>query len=177
MQSNLKNKEARLKELSNEGTKIGLLIQIEKGPYQTEFDNVIESFKVKRQIYHSGTLVRNDVDKLFGDNSRQSIPKLANVFKPSKAALADGAMQWFSSFTQKQKIKCLLKTFSLIYELMMVSRPLCKHEIAKLCVRCYSFGNWFPVNFPSESLIRNFHMMVMKICKCPKQGKSTALDM
>ena len=45
MQINLKNKEARLEELSNEGTKIYLLIQDEKGPYQTEFDNVIESFK------------------------------------------------------------------------------------------------------------------------------------
>ena len=34
-----------------------------KGPFKSRFDDCMDSLKLKRQVYHSGALVRNDIEK------------------------------------------------------------------------------------------------------------------
>ena len=58
-----------------------------------------------------------------------------------------------------QKKRTLMEKFSAIYSLMAPSRPLCRHQVAFLKVCCYSFGNWFPFNYPATGMKRKFHII------------------
>ena len=144
----LKNKE--LKELNN-------FMESVKGPFKTKFDHFMESLKLKRQGYHNGALVGNDIEKIYGKSRRKNITKFRNVFNPITIKLHDGTERVFSSSMLWQKLFTLLLKFGQVYKLIMLSRTLCKHEVSLLIVRCYSLGNWFPVSFPDETLSRTFH--------------------
>ena len=50
----------------------------------------------------------------------------------------------------------------------MLTRILCKHEVALLSGRCYSLGNWFPYLLPKENLSRKFHVLS---CHVPEKVK------
>ena len=123
-----------------------------KGPFKTKFDDLMNALKLKRQVYHSGALVGNDMDKIYGKTHRKNIIEFANVFTPVQIRLQDATERAFSSHMLKQKFFTLLFKFSQIYKLMMLSRALCRHKVSLLTVRCYSLGNWFPVAFPNENL-------------------------
>ena len=56
-------------------------------------------------------------------------------------------------------LKTRLKKFAQCYKLFTANRELCPHEVHSLILRCHSYGNWLPVNFPNESLPRKFHML------------------
>ena len=60
-------------------------------------------------------------------------------------------------------MRTLLTKFKQCYELYSVSRPLCKHEVAFLSIRCASLASWFPVQFPSTSIIPKFHVLTYHI--------------
>ena len=47
--------------------------------------------------------------------------------------------------------------------LYSVARPLCRHEMRALELRCASFGNWFPHTFPDTSLPPKFHLLTREI--------------
>ena len=100
-----------------------------KGPFKTKFDDLMNALKLKRQVYHSGTLVGNDIDKIYGKTHRKNIIKFANVFTPVQIRLQDATERAFSSHMLKQKFFTLLFKFSKIYELMMLSRALRRHEV------------------------------------------------
>ena len=65
----------------------------------------------------------------------------------------------YSTHTNKVKIKTLLNKFSQCFELYSVSRPLCKHDVLLLGIRCASLGCWFPVQFAESSIILKFHCL------------------
>ena len=44
-----------------------------RGPFQQRFDNTLEEIKVKRQVYHKGTLVGNDVGTIWHSNNIKKI--------------------------------------------------------------------------------------------------------
>ena len=130
-----------------------------KGPFKTKFDDLMDSLKLKRQVYHSNALLGNDIEKLYGKSYWNNLVKFSNVFTPITIQLSDGTSKMFSSHMLKQKLFTLLLKFSQIYELVMLSRTLCQHEVSLLTVRCYSLGNWFPVSFHMENLSRKFHVL------------------
>ena len=99
---------------------------------------------------------------------KHNIIKFSKVFTPLTVQLSDGSKKAFSSHLVKQKLLTLLHKFSQVYELMMLTRILCKHEVALLSVRCYSLGNWFPYLFPEENLSRKFHVLS---CHVPEKAK------
>ena len=108
-------------------------------------------------------MVGNDIEKIYGKSHLKNIDKLANTLTPTEIKIGDASDCIFSSHSLKLKLRTLLVKFSQIYELMMESRPLCRHEIALLKIRCISMGNWFPVNFPSDSLKRKFHILTYHV--------------
>ena len=63
-------------------------IDKEKGPFKAHFDQVLDSFKLERTVYHSGALIRNDVNNL---TKLENIKKLCNVFKPREIVLSGGS--------------------------------------------------------------------------------------
>ena len=132
----------------------------EKEPFKTELDTVLDSFKLERTVYHSGALIGKDVDKL---TKPENINKICNIFRPRSIVLADKTEQIFGSYQLAQLLKTRLTKFRYCYQLYMANRYLCRHEVLKLCVRAYSFGNWLPVNFTQESLSRKFHMLTYEV--------------
>ena len=72
-----------------------------KGPFKTKFDDLMNALKLKRQLYHSGALVGNDMDKIYGKTHRKNIIKFANVFTPVQIRLQDATERAFSSTTHQ----------------------------------------------------------------------------
>ena len=63
------SKENELKELDKYISQI-------KGPFKTKFDNLMDSLNLKRQVYHSGALVGNDIDRIYGNAGRKNLELL-----------------------------------------------------------------------------------------------------
>ena len=128
----------------------------------------MEELKLKRQVYHKGALVGNDVDKIM---QTENIKKIVKIFKPMTVKLQNGGCQTFSSSNMMSKVSTLLTKLSLYYRLYSPSVPLCRHRVCFLSVRCASFGCWFPVNFPSSSLLRKIHVLTYHVPeKAVKKG-------
>ena len=68
-------------------------------------------------------------------------------------------------------MRTLLTKFKQCFDLYSVSRPLCRHEVVcyifyifiYLSIRCARLGLWFPVQFPSTSIIPKFHVLTYHI--------------
>ena len=135
-------------------------IDIMKGPFQTRFDNTLAELRVKRQIYHKGALVGNDVAKIL---QSIHIKQIVHVFQPIEIKLKHGEKQVFSGHKLMSKISTMLTKLSQCFKLYSASAPLCHHEIAILGARCASFGQWFPVNFPNTNLLRKFHILTFHV--------------
>ena len=119
---------------------------------------------LKRRVYHSGSLVGNDVNKL---TKPQNIRNISNIFKPKRIDMKKGK-KLFSSHRLKVKIITLLGKFRQCYDLYPVARPLCKHEVGLLALRCSSFESWLPTNFPDESITPKMHVLTYHI---PEKAK------
>lgn len=139
-----------------------------RGPFQKRFDNTLEAMNLKRQVYHKGALVGNDVAKILHSNN---IKKIVKVFKPLPVTLEHGGKEVFSDQKVMSKVSTLLTKLSLCFKLYSPSTPLCRHEVAFLAVRCASFGQWFPTNFPASNLLRKFHVLTYHVPeKAMKRG-------
>ena len=130
------------------------------GPFQQKFKNVLDELKLQRQVYHSGALIGNDINKIMKLNV---IKKLGKCFNPIIISSVNGGLAKFSSHQFKQKLMVLHRKIKSIFDIMNLPRALCKHEVAKLTVRCYSLGNWLPVNINDIHLIRKFHVLVYHV--------------
>ena len=82
----------------------------------------------------------------------------------------------FSSERVRNKIQTLLWKFTDCYKLYSVKRPLYKHEMALLAVRCASLGSWMPVSFPDESIIRKFHVLTYHIPQKARKRRSVGIE-
>ena len=118
------------------------------------------SMKLRRVAYHGGALIGPDICKI---QLKPNYTKIANVFSLKSIKTSDLEAKVYSSLELRQKILTLFKKFSECYVLMTADRPLCKHEVEILAIRCVSLGNWFPINFPDENLKRKFHRIVFHI--------------
>ena len=131
-----------------------------KGPFQKKFDGALEGMNLKRQVYHKGALVGNDVVKILHSGN---IRKIVNIFKPLQVNLKHGGKRVFSDHKIMSKMSTMLTKLSLCFSLYSPSTPLCRHEVTFLAVRCASFGRWFPVNFPGTNLLRKFHVLTFHV--------------
>ena len=87
--------------------------------------SIIDNMNLERQVYHSGAVVGNDVNKL---TKTANIKNLSNVFKPAIIQLQNGSQKEFSSHEKVVKTNTLLTKFQLCSNLYSLSRPLCRHE-------------------------------------------------
>ena len=90
---------------------------VTKGLFQTRFCNVMDEMKLQRQVYHSGALVGNDVNKL---TKNENITKISRVFTPSLVKVSDGSDKEFSSSDKAVKMRTLLTKFKQCYDLYSV---------------------------------------------------------
>ena len=81
-----------------------------KGPFQKRLDSTLEEMNLKRQVYHKGALVGNDVAKIL---RTQNIKKIVKVFKPLKVNLRSGDTQVYSHSKTMNKISTLLFKLSM----------------------------------------------------------------
>ena len=132
----------------------------EKGCFQKCLDSVLDSMDLQRKVYHSGAVVSDDVHRL---TEKKNIRNISQVFAPKKIKLCSGEAKLFSSHEKKVKINILLNKFAQCFELYSVSRPLCKHKVSLLDIRCESIGSWFPVGFPDILIIPKFHCLTYHI--------------
>ena len=88
-------------------------IDKEKGPFKAHFDQVLDSFILERTVYHSGALIRNNVNKL---TKLENIKKLCNVFKPRKIVFSGGSKKTFGSHELPQLLRTRFSKFSDCYQ-------------------------------------------------------------
>ena len=134
---------------------------------------MIDKINLQRHAYHSHSLVGNDVHKL---TKTKNVKQLADVFKPAVIRQANNKSSMFSSERVRNKIQTLLWKFTDCYKLYSIKRPLCKHEVALLAVRCASLGPWMPVSFPIESIIRKFHVLTYCIPQKARKRNSAGIE-
>ena len=152
----LTKKQKELEALQNQIQETVDAIDTEKGPFEKDFDAVLDRMNLKRQVYHKGALVGNDVNKLM---EQKNYTALCTIFKPRTLAIHGGGKASFGSHKQAQQVLTMFRKLSQAYDLYAPSRPLCKHEVEVLALRCASLGNWFPANRPRTSLKRKFHTL------------------
>ena len=68
------------------------MVLIKRKALSKNLDDVLDSLKLERTVYHSGGLIGNDVNKLV---KRENINKLCHVFKPREVMLNNGQKQIF----------------------------------------------------------------------------------
>ena len=62
---------------------------------------------------------------------------------------------------EAQQHRAVFLKLSQCNELFKAPRALCKHEVAHFQARCFSFGNYVPVNFPTWSMRKpKLHMLL-----------------
>ena len=145
-----------------------------KGPFAKKFQESMDEMNLKRQIYHSGALVGGDINTLFSNKS--NVNSISSVFAPATISLAKGIKKLYSSPHVVQKVNVMLHKFAAIYSLMSPSRALCQHEVLFLKIRCVSFGNWFPTNFPNENLKRKFHVVTYHVHEKASRPRSVGME-
>lgn len=84
------------------------------GPFQKRFDNTLEAMNLKRQVYHKGALVGNDVAKILHSNN---VKKIVKVFKPLPVTLEHGGKEVFSDQKVMSKVSTFLTKLSLCFKL------------------------------------------------------------
>ena len=153
-----KKQEKLLEKVTDELSKV-------RGPFKKRFDDVLDSLHLQRVAYHSGSIVGPDVKKL---TRTENIKKLSKVFKPLKLKTVNGEEKIYGSRETRDKLTTLMYKFKACYDLYTLNRPLCKHEVELLVLRCSSLGCWFPTAFPEEKLKRKFHVLSVDV---PKQAR------
>ena len=160
----LKTREKELEKTANELNQI-------KGPFKTKFSTVLDSLRLKRVVYHSGSLIGPDVKK---HASYNNVQKFGDIFKVMTIGTPNGIKK-FSSNSQRVKIITLLTKFAQCYELYNKNRTLCAHEVEILVMRSVSLGCWFPVNFPEENLKRKFHNLTVEVPRQVRRLRSIGM--
>ena len=117
-----------------------------RGIFRTKFRNVMDNMNLQRQVYHSGA-------------KNENISNISTFFKPLLIKLSDDLEKEFSSHENVVKMRTLLTKFKQCYDIYSVLRPLCRHEVALLSIRCSGLGCWFPVSFPLASIVPKFHVL------------------
>ena len=121
----------QLKAAKEQLTTITAKINNLKGLFQRKLDGVQERMNLKKQVYHKGALVGNDVAKILHPGN---IGKIVNCFKPLKVKLQHGEHKVFSDQRSMNKESTLLTKLSQCFQLYSPSTPLCRHEVAFLAV-------------------------------------------
>ncbi len=134
-------------------------IESMKGPIEKELDSILEHLGIERQAYHSQSLVGNHCHKIL-----HNIDKLCVIFD-SHELLAPN----------KDKFVLLLKKYKDIYDLMTASRFLSTDEGQTLVSNCINFGQFFPLNFPTESLPIKFHLLTVEVPRFVKRWHTIGL--
>ena len=130
------------------------------GPFQNKFVTTLDNMNLKRQVYHSGAVVGNDIHTIM---KKKNMKIINTCFKPIQIIHHSNQQVFISSHTLKQKLLTFHSKIRDIFELISLNRPMCQHEVSYLSVRCYSFVNWLPVSFPDINLIRKFHVAVTHV--------------
>lgn len=144
-----------------------------QGPFQKRFEYTLQKMSLKRQVYHKGALVGNDVNKLL---QKENIRQLVRVFKLTSIEMMDGSTKCYSDTATMNRIATLLYKLRNCYQLYSISRPLCRHEVSFLNVRCASLGCWFPTTFTSSSLIRKFHVLTHHVPEKAKRKQTVGME-
>ena len=169
----MKTTEETLKETAALLDAVDKVILEERGPFKEALDTVLDNMNLKRRAYHKGALVGADVDKIL---QKQNYTRIAAVFKPRAIETVSRQPRTFGSDNLQRKVFTLLHKLSQCYELYAPSRALCAHEIELLALRCYSFGNWMPVNFPEASLKRKLHVLTHHVPQKARDNGSVGME-
>ena len=100
-----RQQQQQFKAAQDELAHINEKINVMKGPFQTRFDNTLAELTLKRQIYHKGALVGNDVTKILQSTH---IKQIVHIFKPIEIKLKHGEKQVFRDHKLMSKISTML---------------------------------------------------------------------
>jgi hypothetical protein len=105
---------------------------------------VLSENQIILQPYHGGTVVGAHAHRIL-----RCGPALASVLHPD-----DDAVQRFQTLFRK-----LLDALSIA----SLPRPLCRHELSCLAMRCASLGNYYPSRFPAAPLPPKLHVLCVDV--------------
>lgn len=126
-----------------------------RGPVETMLNDILEKeLKVQKQAYHSQCFVGNHC-KIILKNSEKLLRVISD--EQLKAKLSN-------LFTKLHDIFSLFE-----------ARFLSDEEVNTLCKLCWSFGEWFPVEFPDEKIPPKLHFLVAHIPQCAIKWRTVGL--
>ena len=143
------------------------------GPFQKDFNEKLHNLNLRRQIYHKGALIRNDVHKL---TLPENIATISSVFKAKEIRLEDDTTKVFSSDEMVDKVEKVLNKFAKCYQVYMLSRPLCQREVSQLEENCKDFGSWAKENIRRIITERKFHILVNHVPQRAKLIHSVGME-
>ena len=94
--------------------------------------------------------------------------KFWNMLWRVKCVLPDGSTKMYGSNNIAKQFNLLFSKFQSIRCLMNAARPLCRHEVRLLQLRCEDFGFWYPRTFPIEPLPPKFHILTFHVHQIAK---------
>ena len=141
-----------------------------QGPFLERLGKVLQDLNLQRCAYHGGALVGKDVYTLLTNHKR-----VAEVLKPIRVATSHGNTI-IGSHRDCQRAETLLRKLHQVYQLAMLNRPLCKHEVQLLAIRASSFGSFMSVNFPEEAVKPKLHMLAFHFPEKAKKQGSVGLE-
>ena len=132
------------------------------GPFQCSIRALMRSLSIRRQSYHGGSFVGNDCIKILKNGYGFASIVQPTLFDARRASATSTALIPLDH-SAASRFGTLFSKLRLCVDLYSKPRYLCSHEIRALQLRCASIGNWFPRNFPTESLPPKFHLLTQHI--------------
>jgi hypothetical protein len=135
------------------------------GPLELSLNKILENdLNIHRQAYHSNCFVGNHIHKIVAIQPHKNLnnPKLL------VSVLEDHA-------ERQEKFYSLFEQFSTIHNLISKAKFLTINEIETLCHSCWSFGQWYPLNFPLSTITPKFHILTFHIPEFVQQWHTVGL--
>jgi hypothetical protein len=105
---------------------------------------VLSENQITLQPYHGGTVIGTHALRIL-----RCGPALASVLDPDY-----DAVQHFQTLFRKLLDALLISS---------LPRPLCRHELSILAMRCASLGNYYPSRFPTAPLPPKLHVLCVDV--------------
>ena len=147
VESELKESEKELKAAKGRLDKIYESVKSVMGEREKELNCVLEDdLGVKRQAYHSQSFVGNHCQKILANSDK--------ILKP------------LNGLEEKERYSELFKRLSHILLDFTEAKFLTSNEVQDLCHSCWSLGEWFPRNFPNETIPPKLHILIAHVPEC-----------
>jgi hypothetical protein len=134
------------------------------------------SLGIERQQFHGGAFLGNACHTLLSNAASFGALLRPVTFTLPRRAATDPATTFVcGDHDVAQRFVVLFSKLFQCHALYGVARPLCRHEVRALDLRCASFGNWYPHRCSDLTLPPKFHLLTQEIARFAARWQTVGL--